>query len=300
MLRTALRPRYLGLLALMVAATLACGLLASWQWDRAHRELTSRDDAPATLGEVTDVLEPGEAVTNRLEGGIVTATGSFEPSEQVLVGGRQIDGTSAAIVVTALDVELSDGSSARLPVARGWTPADQVTGPDGELDPDLAPDPPAGEVDLTGRLEASEAATDGISGSIASEIATPLLVNAWGGPMFSGYVGQTSAAEGLAPMPEAQSAFSRGLDWQNIGYATQWILFGAFFLYLWWRSVRTAHLEELEDRREALRRSLEDPDGQDAADPPGPADPDEAPVAAAPTSASAPTSTSAPTSPKDV
>ena len=41
---------------------------------------------------------------------IVTATGEYDPGEQVLVGGRHIEGTEAAVVVTALHLELEDGS----------------------------------------------------------------------------------------------------------------------------------------------------------------------------------------------
>src|SRR5699024_11683347 len=51
--------------------------------------------------------------------------------------------------------------------------------------------------------------------------------------------------------------FSRNLNWQNIGYSAQWVLFGGFFLYLWWRSVRTAHLDEQAAQREALEAQLE-------------------------------------------
>lgn len=256
MLRVALRPRFLGLLALMVLATVVCGLLATWQWERAHRALTEDTSVAEELGPVQDVIGLADPVTNELVGGIVTASGSFDAERQILVGGRHIDGTDAVIVVTALEVTTAEGEQAILPVARGWVPAEQVTGADGELDPALAPAPPSGEVAISGRLEASEAATNGISDGVASEIATPLLVNAWGDPMYAGYVAQTSAAEGLSPMPVAESAFQRGLDWQNIGYAAQWIVFGVFFLYLWGRTVRTAHLDELAAQREELERSL--------------------------------------------
>ncbi|MEE1651663.1 SURF1 family protein [Brachybacterium sp. J144] len=256
MLRTALRPRFLGLLALMVAATVVCGLLATWQWDRAHRALSDRVDGPQQLGEIQQVLGVGDAVTNQIVGDIVTARGEFLPGEQVLVPGRLIDGTEAVIVVSALEVVTADGTTARLPVARGWVPAAEVTGADGEIDPALAPAAPAGEVEVTGRLEASESATGGVTDGVAAEIATPLLVNEWGAPMYAGYVAQTDTAEGLRPMPEGGSAFTRGLDWQNIGYSAQWVLFGAFFLYLWWRSVRQAYLDELAAQREALEERL--------------------------------------------
>ncbi len=242
----------------MVAATIVCALLASWQWDRAHRAITEKGQEPPQLGQIQDVTAVGAAVTNDVVGGIVTATGTFEPSEQVVITGRRIDGQEAVIVVTALHVSTPEGP-ARLPVARGWIPAEQAVGADGRPDPQRLPPAPTGQVTISGRLEASEAATGGVQDGVASEIATPMLVNAWGGPMFAGYVAQTSEAPGLNAMPEAESAFTQGLDWQNLGYALQWVLFGAFFLYLWWRSVRTAYLDELEDRRQALRADLDQP-----------------------------------------
>lgn len=254
MLRVALRPRFLGLLALMVVATLVCGLLATWQWDRAHQAITDEAAGSEHLGDIRDVLGVGDAVTNAIVGDTVTATGSYVPGEQVVVPGRDIDGTEAVLVVSSLGIELADGSRARLPIARGWFPADELTGADGEIDAALAPAPPAGEVEITGRLEASESAADGVSDGIAGRIATPLLVNEWGSPMFAGYVALAAPDAPLQPLPAAESEFSRGLNWQNIGYSLQWVLFGAFFLYLWWRSVRSTHLDEVADRREAMER----------------------------------------------
>src|SRR5690625_3006079 len=156
MLRTALRPRFMGLLALMIVATIVCGLLASWQWDRAHRALRAEERAPSGPGGVGEGADVGAPSTHRIVGGIVPATGEHEPQEQVVVGGRHIAGTEAAVVVTALHLELEDASVAPLPVARGWLPIEDVTGAHGELDPSLAPAPPSGEVEITGRLERSE------------------------------------------------------------------------------------------------------------------------------------------------
>ncbi|WP_193104843.1 SURF1 family protein [Brachybacterium sp. FME24] len=259
MLRVALRPHFLGLLALMVVATIVCGLLATWQWERAHHALADKAAGAEQLGDIRDVVGIGDPVTNAVVGDIVTATGQYAADEQIIVPGRLIDGEEAVIIVASLHLDLEDGTEARLPVARGWVPADEITGPDGELDPALAPPLPSGEVEVSGRLEASESAAGGIDGGIAGEIATTLLVNVWGSPMYSGYLAQVDPTGALEPMPEAQSEFSKGLDWQNIGYSLQWVLFGGFFLYLWWRSVRTAHLDELAERREAMQESLEGP-----------------------------------------
>lgn len=275
MLRVALRPRSLGILAAMVIAAVVCSLLAQWQWDRAHRAITSQVQGPQELGEIHDVLDVGDVVTNRMAGNLIEATGTFAPQEQILVGGRSIDGTDAAIVVTALHVPQEDGTQARLPVARGWLPAADVTGADGQLDPSLAPAPPAGEVTVDGHIEASEAASDGIVDGVSDEIATTLLVNEWGSPMYAGFLGQTSPAEGLDPMPEAESQFSTGLNWQNIGYSLQWVLFAGFFLFLWWRSVRQTYLDELAAHRETLEAQLASAQPAQPAEPTDPTDPQE-------------------------
>lgn len=260
MLRVALRPRFLGLLALMVVATLVCGLLATWQWDRAHQAITDDADGAERRGALEDVLDVGDPVTNAIVGDIVTATGHYEPDHQIVVPDRHIDGTDAAIVVTALRVDLSDGSTSYLPVARGWMPADDLTGADGEIDPSLAPPVPSGEVEVTGRLEASESASGGVEDGVAPEIATTMLVNIWGSPMYAGYVAQVDPTAGLQPMPEAESTFSKGLNLQNIGYSFQWVIFGGFFLFLWWRSVRATYLDEAAERREAMQKLLGEDD----------------------------------------
>lgn len=260
MLRVALRPRFLGMLALMVAATVVCGLLATWQWDRAHQALTDQAAEPAQLGDIRGVLEVGDPVTNEIVGETVTATGSFVPGEQLLVPGRKIEGTEAVLVISALRVELDDGTSARLPVARGWLPAADVTDADGRIDPALVPAAPQGEIEISGRLEASEAASGGVEGPLVREIATPLLVNEWGAPMYAGYVSLDEPVGALRTLPAAESDFSRGLNWQNIGYSFQWVIFGGFFLFLWWRSVRATHLDEVAERREAMQKLLGEDD----------------------------------------
>lgn len=260
MLRVALRPRFLGMLALMVAATVVCGLLATWQWDRAHQVLTDQAAEPAQLGDIRGVLEVGDPVTNEIAGETVTATGSFVPGEQLLVPGRNVEGTEAVLVISSLRVELDDGTSARLPVARGWLPAAEVTDADGRIDPALVPAAPQGEIEISGRLEASEAASGGVEGSVVREIATPLLVNEWGAPMYAGYVSLDEPVGALRALPAAESDFSRGLNWQNIGYSFQWVIFGGFFLFLWWRSVRATYLDEAAERREAMQKLLGEDD----------------------------------------
>lgn len=278
MLRVALRPRFLGLLALMIAATVVCGLLAGWQWQRAHRAIVQDRAAPAAAVPLEDLVSLGDPLTNEASGRSAEVAGTFDPERRLLVPDRQIDGQDAVIVLAPLEVAQADGSTAILVVARGWIPAAQITGKDGALDPSLVPAAPSGEVTLTGHVEAAESASEGVRGATVTEISTPLLANVWGAPMYGAYLAQSSSAEGLHPMPLAESAFSRGLNWQNIGYSFQWVVFGGFFLYLWWRSVRTAWLDERAEGSTVAGGEGPDPgpDADPGADPDAGPEPDPA------------------------
>lgn len=277
MLRVALRPKFLGLLALMATATLVCGLLANWQFERATRALEARDEttsaAPVPIEELMDANAP---VTNAVQGRLASFTGEFVPSEQVLVPGREIDGHDAAVVVTNARITQGPLRGTSIPVARGYT-----TVPSSEWD--TLPEPPAGARTIVVRLEASEEASGTVrredDGGVATvgTLSSTLLVNVWEGPMLAGYGALTNEARqymagpgesdgasataadawrDLGPLPAAQSSFTSGLNLQNFGYMLQWILFGVFFLYIWWRSVRSTYLDEQAERRLELESRL--------------------------------------------
>lgn len=277
MLRVALRPKFLGLLALMATATLVCGLLANWQFERATRALDAREEttsaAPVPIEELMDAHAP---VTNAVQGRLASFTGEFVPSEQVLVPGREIDGHDAAVVVTNARITQGPLRGTSIPVARGYTTASSSEW-------DTLPEPPAGARTIVVRLEASEEASGTVrhegDGGVATvgTLSSTLLVNVWEGPMLAGYGALTTEARqymagpgesdgasataadawrDLGPLPAAQSSFTSGLNLQNFGYMLQWILFGVFFLYIWWRSVRSTYLDEQAERRLELESRL--------------------------------------------
>lgn len=277
MLRVALRPKFLGLLALMATATLVCGLLANWQFERATRALDAREETtsaePVPIEELMDAHAP---VTNAVQGRLASFTGEFVPSEQVLVPGREIDGHDAAVVVTNARITQGPLRGTSIPVARGYT-----TAPSSEWG--TLPEPPTGSHEIVVRLEASEEASGTVhregDGGVATvgTLSSTLLVNVWEGPMLAGYGALTNEARqymagpgesdgasataadawrDLGPLPAAQSSFTSGLNLQNFGYMLQWILFGVFFLYIWWRSVRSTYLDEQAERRLELESRL--------------------------------------------
>ncbi|WP_456787437.1 SURF1 family protein [Cellulomonas sp. P5_C5] len=232
MLRAAVRPRMLVLLVLLLAAAALCARLGAWQLDRAQvhgaaaaeRHTAELVAAPAV--PLDDVLVPQTTFTGDLVGRKVAVTGTYDADGQLLVTGRAHDGTTGLLVLTPLTT--TDG--AVLPVVRGWvaTPAD-------------ADDPPSGTVDVTGYLQASEQAGTGVADGQTDAISSAELLNSWGGPIYTGYLvvsasdpAQSDAVALLDP-PTKPGA---GLNIQNLAYAAQWWIFGAFAVLLWLRLVR--------------------------------------------------------------
>lgn len=232
MLRAAVRPRMLVLLVLLLAAAALCARLGAWQLDRAQvhgaaaaeRHTAELVAAPAV--PIDDVLVPQTTFTGELVGRKVAVTGTYDADGQLLVTGRAHDGTTGLLVLTPLTT--TDG--AVLPVVRGWvaTPAD-------------ADAPPAGNVDVTGYLQASEQAGTGVADGQTDAISSAELLNSWGGPIYTGYLVVSSsdpAQSDSVALLDPPTKPGAGLNIQNLAYAAQWWIFGAFAVLLWLRLVR--------------------------------------------------------------
>ncbi|WP_378122702.1 SURF1 family protein [Cellulomonas gelida] len=242
MLRAAVRPRMLGMLVLLAAAATVCGLLGAWQLDRAevrgHRAQAEHEASivaaePVPLG---DELSPQTAFRGELVARKVSVTGSYEPAGQLVVPDRVRDGATGYLVLTPLRVSDAGGASgaqaagAVLPVVRGWVAS-----------PQDADEPPAGPVAVTGYLQASEQAGDGVQDGTVSAISSAELVGEWGGPIYTGYlvlVGSQPAQDPAIALLEPPSTPGSGLNVQNLAYAAQWWIFGGFAAALWLRMVR--------------------------------------------------------------
>lgn len=247
--QVATTPRMLTLLALLTAAAVACGLLGSWQLDRAEvRGAKAAQEAreaifnapPAPIGSL---LAPQQTFPGELVGRRATAVGEFT-GEQLLVAGRMHADRLGYLVLAELRV-LDDGSGGVdgdandapvLAVVRGWVP-DAASS---------LPAVPAGLVNVTGYLQAAEAAGTGrgADGEILPDgqtdaISAAQLAGRWGTPIYGGYLVQS---EPVPPAPLAQleppALPGAGFAWRNLMYAIQWWIFGGFALAIWVRSVR--------------------------------------------------------------
>ena len=242
MLRTALKPRWLGLFALVLGVMVSFTLLGLWQLSVARDQGRAEQVRATPARPVTDVstvLAPQTPFPRSGDGRRITATGRYDGSGQVLVTPRLLEGKRGYWVVTPLVVR---SSGARLAVVRGF-----VTDPTKAIAPDAGT-----EVTVSGTLAAGESPAQNPSGSAAAFTAAQmtnldlsLLVNRWPGALYNAFVFATNEAPDVtsAVSPEVvrvppPAGAGGGLSWRNTAYAFQWWAFALFAAYMWWRMVR--------------------------------------------------------------
>ncbi|WP_018154943.1 SURF1 family protein [Demetria terragena] len=249
MLQTARQPRHLALLALATVFAVVFVALGFWQYGVAQqdaREEALREGPRQPIVALDELVAPYEPFPSNGSLRRVTTSGTYDADQQFLVPGRVLEGERGYWVVAPVVV---DTTGARLPILRGFV-----------TDPDQAAPPPAGKVRITGALAPSDSPVDvgplppGQRGSI--EVAT--LINEWGGEVYNAFlfvIAQDPAepTSAMQPVPPPAPEVD-GLDWRNLGYALQWWVFALFAYYLWWRSVREDHLDEVA-RQEAAHSS---------------------------------------------
>ncbi|WP_327695755.1 SURF1 family protein [Streptomyces sp. NBC_00459] len=237
MYRFLLTPRWWGINVFVLLAIPFCVFMGSWQLsrfeDRVQDHRTATEEVSAEKGEAARPLAELLPVDKKTSGDRVTATGRY--GKQLLVPDRRLDDRSGYYVLTLLRTD--EGKA--LPVVRGWLP--------GTADPAKAPAPPAGEVTVTGALQASEtpgsngvSAAGGLPAGQTGAISAASLVNLVPYDVYDAWVTLDRGDSGMKAVPATAPA-DTGLDlkaFQNLGYTGEWFVFAGFVVFMWFRLVR--------------------------------------------------------------
>ncbi|MFW6689631.1 SURF1 family protein [Streptomyces sp. MAR4 CNX-425] len=216
--------------------------LGFWQLHR-HQDRVARNDLVARNLKAEPVpverlTREGRAVPREDTWRRVTATGSYEPEQEVVVRQRLgADDKQGYFVVTPLRL---DGGAAVL-VNRGWVPA----GADLTRLPKVPP-PPAGEVTVTGRLRPDETTDSGIRDKAGLPDRMVMLINSrhqaadgLPGPVLGGFVELTATSpEPAGKQPEPVGEPDHSSIGVHVAYAIQWWIFAAAVPLGWWILVR--------------------------------------------------------------
>jgi surfeit locus 1 family protein len=233
---TALTPRWIAGLVLALAIAASFAALGQWQLDRSVENVQVVEIDTETTMPLEQIAEPGRGVTDAQQGRTVSVTGEFVRGEFVLLTDRG-DGQGSTTMWLVGHLVTDEGVS--LAVAIGTTPT--------SFQPlSLKPE----RAEWVGRYLPSEApqSSDFENGE-RSALAVPELVNLWAdpGPVYAGYLVLADPADGLGVIRADAPVREVTLNWLNVFYAIEWVLFAGFAIYLWYRLVRDA-VEREEER----------------------------------------------------
>lgn len=254
MLKTALKPRWIAGLIFALLLSGVFVLLSQWQLSRSAQH---EPPAPSSIEEVkplVDVLQPGQFFPGSVSDQMVTATGAYDPSKQVLVEGRLYNNQKGFWIVSAFavnDAPTLKGAGASpktwIPVARGWVADAAQAGP-----------PPSGTITVTGRLIPSEAPLPNVDAGPdrASAVSTAELINKWEVSSYQGFIAATTEVAGGAQIPLGDDVKALNIppqppaeqvNWLNLFYAVEWVVFAGFSIFIWWRLVKDDYRRDWEE-----------------------------------------------------
>lgn len=299
MLKTALKPRWILTLILAMAAAAVFVLLSQWQFSSSRETPPPAPSTTENVRPLTDVLEPLTPLYASGADQMVSVEGAFQPGTRMLVENRLRDGEEGLWVVQAFTVAAAEPAAPDapaeetvIPVVLGWVPSaeDAAAVPEQE-----------GEAAVVGRLLPPEApeVQRNTEGRVPS-LSTAELSNIWDATTYAAFVVASDVTvdgvavpftAGLEPVVVGPQPQDTPINWLNIFYAVEWVVFAGFAFFLWWRLVADDHRRTLEDEADAEEERREAAGPSPDPSPPGAAGPDAAPAAAA-TPAPTPTRTS--------
>ena len=254
-----LRPWWLGMLALCLIVAGVFAWLGQWQLSRAVVTEQVEAGSSEVVVPIDDVVAPGAYLTDPLVGQRVEVRGRFVPGDFLVVSSRYNDGEQGYWVTAQLRRDdTADPTS--IAVALGWAPTEQdAAAAVAELDALVAEDPDA-VVELTGRLISDEGpgVPDPEHPTEITRMSPAALLGRWHDvadlDVYRPYLVSDASFAGLDEISSPAPQPAAGVNWLNIFYAAEWVVFAGFAFYLWYRLAKDAwekELEELEGPEEA-------------------------------------------------
>lgn len=246
MWQVARRGRWIAMLALSLVISAVFAWLGHWQLERSIESGQVANPETETVKVLSDVTEPQTPFYDKVGGQMVTVTGEFAPGDFRVVSDRVNDGELGYWLIGRL---VDDANGASTAVALGWS-ADESDATEAEADV-----PVGTELTLTGRYSPSEAPSDGdFENGRETVVSIASLVNEWSdfdGSVYGGYVVAADSWGELEQISSPAPDSDVSLNWLNIFYAIEWVVFAGFAIFLWFRLVRDAYEREIDEAEEA-------------------------------------------------
>lgn len=242
------------ILAMTIAAVFV--LLSQWQFDSSRETAPPAPSTTENVRPLADVLQPMSPLYATVADQMVSLDGEFLPGTRILVQNRLLEGEEGLWVVQGFAVDGTEdpasGEIFVIPVVLGWVPA---------ADDAAAVAEQQGAARVVGRLLPPEApeVQRPVEGQVPT-LATAELSNLWDRSSYAAFVVASDVAVDGAGIPFAADMEpvlvgpqpqETPINWLNIFYAIEWVVFAGFAFFLWWRLVADDHRRTLEDEADA-------------------------------------------------
>lgn len=245
------QPRWIAMLLLALLVSGAFAWLGQWQLSRAVVSAETLDKPTETVVPLSEVATPGEPIRDAVIGQLVEVEGSWVAGDFVLISERVNLGVTGYWVAGHLATG-SGADAASVAVAVGWSD-DRDAAEDAAAR--LNADPGASAVALTGRLNASqgpEVPDDGANPFELNRMSVAALINIWPDmddrAVYNGYIVSADAPEPLVAIDAPAVVQETTVNWLNIFYAVEWVVFAGFAIFLWYRLVKDSWERAAEER----------------------------------------------------
>ncbi|WP_208320376.1 SURF1 family cytochrome oxidase biogenesis protein [Salinibacterium sp. ZJ77] len=234
------RPKWIAALVLSLAVAGAFAALGQWQLERSFDSVVLEEPETETYVPLETVAEPFAPMRDPAIGQKVTVSGEFVADDFTVLTGRDNDGELGAWLVGHLLTEAGDS----LAVGIGWAPdAQQALAAAARVETGKT-------LELAGRYLPSESPElNDVEAGERRALSVGELVNLWAEPSspYAGYVVLEKPLGGLDAIHAPPPLRDTSLNWLNVFYAAEWVIFAGFAVYLWYRVVR----DEWEAEQEA-------------------------------------------------
>lgn len=250
MIRVALRPQWVLFLLFVMAAAAIFAWLGKWQVERALEAAKPINAQTEQVVNLTTLTPPGQPIPVEAAAHMATITGTQVPNSFTILTGRLNHGTAGYWVVGRVITAGQGTSTVSLPVAYGWAATEQ----EAKTAATALNTQTQTQQTFTGRFMPAEAPTVPATNAPVTDqntLAPAALVNQWPGyqgSVYWGYLIENTAPAGLTQIESKPPVDQTELNWLNIFYALEWIVFAGFGFYIWWRMVRDTWERELEEK----------------------------------------------------
>lgn len=244
------RPKWIAALVLALAVAAGFAALGQWQLGSAiQNQVTDSVDTELPVF-LADVTTPGLPVGDAVAGRVVVVDGRYVSSDFSVVANRVNAGELGYWVIGHLVT--TGAPTANVTVALGWaqsqTRAESIAL---ALSGSLVGEQAVAKV--TGRYmptEETEIPNPAEPATLVKSLSIAQQANLWqpfAGDVYGGFIVSHSPPTGLDAIDSVPPLPQETINWLNLFYAIEWVVFALFALYFWYRLAKDAWQKEIDE-----------------------------------------------------